>query len=110
MGVLAVAQTIGLEADAAIALAVGLVAAPLASFLTWLFTRPKQKADVHSSVVTSASTAVDAITDVLAEVRRELGEAREEIANLRSENQSLHKMVVDLRQQVAELHHLKMQG
>lgn len=110
MGVFAAAQTVGLEADAAVALAIGLIAAPLASVITWLLARPKQKADVHSSVVTSATTAVDAITDVLAEVRRELGEARDEIANLRSENQSLHKMVVDLRQQVAELHHLKMQG
>lgn len=104
---LAVVQTIGLEQDAAVALLVGMVAVPLASFVTYLLTRPKQRADVHSSMVTSASTAVDAITDVLLEVRRELEEAREEIAALREENQSLQRMVVDLRQQVQELHYLK---
>lgn len=90
------------------ALIIGLIAAPFASFITWILARPKQRADVHSSVVTSASAAVDTIADVLVEVRRELAEAREEIATLRSENQSLQRMVVDLRKQVQELHNLKV--
>jgi hypothetical protein len=51
---------------------------------------------------------METIADVLGEVRLELEEARQEIAALRSENQNLHRMVLELRQQVAELHHLKM--
>lgn len=89
------------------ALTVGLLAAPIASVVTYLLMRPKHKADVHANMVSSASTAVDTIADVLNEVRRELEEAREEIAALRSENQSLQRMVADLRQQVRELHDLK---
>lgn len=104
------ASSAALEQDALIALIVGLMAAPVTAMLTWTLTRPKQRADVHSAMVTSASAAVDTIADVLSEVRQELEEARQEIAALREENQSLHRMVVDLRSQVAELHRLKMQG
>lgn len=104
----AAAQAVGLEVDALIALTVGLLAAPLAAVITWALARPKQKADVHSSMVSSASTAVDAITGVLGEVRRELEEARQEIAALRAENADLHQMVIDLRKEVTELHNLKV--
>lgn len=103
------AQATALEQDALVTLIIGLLAAPIAAIITWLLSRPKQRADVHTSMMTSASAAVDTIADVLGEVRQELEEARQEIAALRSENQSLHQMVIDLRKQVAELHHLKMQ-
>lgn len=104
------AQATALEQDALVTLIIGLLAAPIAAIITWLLSRPKQRADVHTSMMTSASAAVDTIADVLGEVRQELEEARSEIAALRQENQSLHQMVIDLRKQVAELHHLKMQG
>lgn len=110
MQALGAAQAVGLEQDALITLIIGLLAAPLAAIITWVLARPKQRADVHTSVVTSASAAVDTIADVLNEVRQELEEAREEIAALRAENQSLHQMVVDLRQQVADLAHLKSES
>lgn len=98
----------GLEQDVLVALILGLMAAPLAAVVTWVLSRPKQRADVHTTMMTSASAAVDTISDVLGEVRQELEEARGEIAALRDENKNLHQMVIDLRQQVAELHHLKM--
>ena len=107
MSLLRAAQEATTQPDSTLAVIIGLLAAPVAAFITWLLSRPKQKADVHSSVVTSASAAVDTIADVLNEVRSELAEARQEIEALRSENQSLHQMVIDLRKQVAELHHLK---
>lgn len=107
LGVLA-ASSAALDQDALIALIVGLTAAPLAALATWLLSRPRQRADVHHAMVSSASAAVDTIADVLSEVRQELEEARQEIAALREENQSLHQMVVDLRLQVADLHNLKM--
>ena len=108
MSLLGAAEEAAVQSDSTLALIVGLLAAPFAALITWLLSRPKQRADVHTSMVTSASAAVDTIADVLGEVRQELEEARQEIAALRGENQSLHRMVVDLRQQVAELHHLKM--
>jgi cell shape-determining protein MreC len=91
-------------------LIIGLLAAPIAAIITWTLSRPKQRADVHNSMMTSASAAVDTISDVLNEVRHELEEARQEIAALRMENQSLHQMVIDLRAQVSELAHLKNQN
>lgn len=103
------ASSATMDQNAYIALVFGLLAAPVTAVVTWALAKPKQKADVHSAMVTSASAAVDTIADVLNEVRQELEEARGEIAALRHENQSLHQMVIDLRKQVAELHHLKMQ-
>lgn len=107
MSLLRAAEEAATQPDSTLALIVGILAAPFAAFITWVLSRPKQKADVHNSVVSSASAAVDTIADVLNEVRSELAEARTEIEALRSENQSLHQMVIDLRKQVAELHRLK---
>ena len=110
LSALVAASAAAIDQDAFIALIIGLLAAPVTAVVTWGLARPKQKADVHTSMMSSASAAVDTIADVLNEVRVELEEARGEIAALREENQSLHKMVIDLRKQVAELHHLKMQA
>jgi cell shape-determining protein MreC len=107
MSLLRAAEQAAAQYDSTLALVVGVLAAPFAALITWLLSRPKQRADVHTSMVSSASAAVDTIADVLNEVRSELAEARIEIEALRSENQNLHRMVVDLRQQVADLHHLK---
>lgn len=86
------------------ALIVGLLAAPIAALVTYLLARPKQRADIHNSVVTSASSAVDTIADVLNEVRVELEEARIELQALREENHMLKSLVEDLRTQVQILH------
>lgn len=89
------------------AFVVGLLAAPIAAIVTFLLTRPKQRADIHSSVVTSASNAVETIADVLNQVRQELEEAREEIQALRQENHMLKDLIEELRSQVQRLHGLK---
>lgn len=93
--------------DAFATLVVGLLAAPLlaavTAIITYLLTRPKQRSDVHATMVSSASTAVDAITDVLSEVRSELEEARIEIQALRDENHTLRQMVDELKKQISEL-------
>ena len=104
MNFLAAAPFIGLEQDAFVTLIIGLLAAPIVAVVTYLLSRPKQRSDVHASMVSSASTAVDTIADVLQEVRNELEEARGEIAALREENQTLRVMVDDLKKQISELH------
>jgi cell shape-determining protein MreC len=87
--------------------AVGLLAAPVAALTTYFTTRPKQRSDVHSNVVNSAGAAVDAIADVLVEVRKELEEARLEIEALRRENRDLHSIVKELREEIQDLRELR---
>lgn len=97
-----------LVVDTSIVIAViGFLAAPIAAITTYVTTRPKQKSDVHTNVVNSAGAAVEAIADVLGEVRQELEEARVEIEALRHENETLRSMVTDLRREIKELHDLK---
>lgn len=82
---------------------VAAVAALISSIITHLFGRPKQKADVHTSIASGASTAVDAITDVLLQVKDELEEARVEIGKLREENEQLRRSVALLNVRLTEL-------
>jgi cell shape-determining protein MreC len=95
-------ETITVDTSLLVA-AVGLLAAPIAALATYFTTRPKQKSDVHSNVVNSAGAAVDAIADVLTEVRKELEEARLEIEALRNENRDLHLIVKELRMEIQQL-------
>lgn len=82
---------------------VAAVAAMVSSILTHLFGRPKQRADAHNSIAEGASTAVDAITDVLLQVKHELEEARIEISKLRDENEQLRLSVALLNVRLTEL-------
>lgn len=84
--------------------------ATLSGILTHVFSRPKQKADVHTAIATGASTAVDAITDVLEQVRlelmetrAELHEARDALTELREENAQLRDSVALLNIRITEL-------
>lgn len=83
---------------------VATLSASLAAIITALLSKPKQKADAHMSIATGASTAVDAITDVLEQVREELEEARLEIQQLRTENAQLRESVALLNMRITDLH------
>ena len=85
---------------------VAALAAMVSSILTHLFGRPKQRADAHNSIAEGASTAVDAITDVLLQVKQELEEARIEISKLRDENEQLRLSVALLNVRLTELQKL----
>lgn len=80
------------------------LSALFATIITALVSKPKQRADAHMSIATGASTAVDAITDVLDQVREELEEARKEIQQLRTENAQLRESVALLNMRISELH------
>lgn len=82
---------------------VAAIAAVISSIITHLFSRPKQKADVHTSIAEGASTAVDAITEVLLQVKAELHEARIEIGKLRDENEQLRQSVALLNVRLSEI-------
>jgi cell shape-determining protein MreC len=89
--------------DTILAFIVGLVAAPFAAAITFATTRQKSRADVHASVVTSAHSAVDTITDVLEQVRQELSEARTSLDDAKREIEELRKDNASLRQSLALL-------
>lgn len=78
------------------------VAAVLSAVVTHTFGRPKQKADVHSAIATGASTAVEAITEVLEQVRQELEDARAELHQLREENAVLRESVALLNIRISQ--------
>ena len=84
---------------AAIAAAASLVAA----FMTHLFGRSKNRADIHATIATGAGLAVDTMSDVLEQVRQELEETRRELMAARAEIEELRKDNAQLRQSVAVL-------
>lgn len=92
-----------LTPDTMLAFIVGLVAAPIAALITFASTKPKNKADVHASMVNSAHSAVDTITDVLEQVRQELEEARIALNEARTQIEELRKDNAALRHSVALL-------
>lgn len=85
---------------------VAAIAALVSSVVTHVLGRPKQRADAHAAIAEGASTAVDAITDVLLQVKVELEEARIEIGKLRDENKALRQSVARLNIQITELQRL----
>lgn len=85
---------------AAIAATLG---AAITAFVGSVFSKNKMKADAHASIATGASTAVDAITEVLEQVRVELTLARREIQELRTENEQLRESVALLNLRISEM-------
>ena len=85
---------------AAVAATIG---AAVTAFVGSFFSKNKMKADAHASIATGASTAVDAITEVLEQVRVELSMARLEIQQLRTENEQLRESVALLNLRISEM-------
>ncbi len=59
--------------------AIGLLAAPLASILTWLLNRKKDSLLGTSALVTASGDAVDAMREALIAVRKELEHTKAEL-------------------------------
>jgi hypothetical protein len=90
--------------------ALALLAAPIASVLTYSFTRGKQKADTQLSIATGATQAVEAISSVLDSLREELDQTKRELIvvtgqlhDMRIQNERLIKENKHLMQKVEEL-------
>ena len=69
--------------------AIGLLAAPLASILTWLLNRKKDSLLGTSALVTASGDAVDAMKDALASVREELLHTKDALDKLKTQNEQL---------------------
>jgi predicted nuclease with TOPRIM domain len=90
--------------DASIIVAiVGVLAAPVAAFVTWILNRKKHIADIYNALSESSQTAVETMQMTMAELRIELVEAREKIEELISENELLREDLKALKQQNVDL-------
>lgn len=78
---------------------ISLLAAPFAAWITWILNRRKRKTDVSSSLVNASTAAVDALKDVLEELRIELADAKSEIEELKDINKRLEAAVEELTTQ-----------
>lgn len=98
-------------------LIVGLLAAPLATFVTYMVNRKKNLADSHAAIALGASNAVEAITIVLDSLREELENTKNELnlalheieklriqnEKLLSENKELYKKIQYLTHKIEEM-------
>jgi uncharacterized coiled-coil DUF342 family protein len=87
----------------------------LSSLVTQWFQKSKNSAETQSAIASGAHMAVDAITDVLDQVKEQLreahdqlAEARLEIKELRHENAELRKSVHMLNVQINELREMSI--
>ena len=86
--------------DAPIIVAViGILAAPIASFVTWFLNRKRHVADFYNAVSESSQMAVATMQMTMHELRIELVEAKEKIDNLISENELLREDLGVLKNQ-----------
>lgn len=90
--------------------AIAAVSALLSSVVTQWFQKSKNSAEAQSHIANGANMAVDAISDVLEQVKAQLREAHDqltearlEIKELRYENAELRKSVNMLNVQINEL-------
>lgn len=79
---------------------VGILAAPIASFVTWFLNRKKHVADFYNAVSESSQMAVETMQMTMSELRIELIEAKSKIEELIKENELLRN----------DLHELKIQN
>jgi len=79
-----------------VALLIGLLAAPLASFFTWSLNRKKNTSDILSSITEAGQVAVESVTSALEVVNSQLEEVRRE-------NITLHNDICELKEQNKQL-------
>jgi regulator of replication initiation timing len=78
---------------------IGLLAAPIASFITWMANRKKNTGDIYATLTDSASSAIDYMQDAMTTLHHELDKANDKIESLIQENQNVTAELSKLRQQ-----------
>ena len=78
---------------------VGILAAPIASFVTWFLNRKKHVADFYNAVSESSQMAVETMQMTMSELRIELIEAKGKIEELIEENAALRDDLRELKYQ-----------
>lgn len=78
---------------------VGVLAAPIASFVTWFLNRKKHVADFYNAVSESSQMAVETMQMTMGELRIELIQAKDKIEELILENEALRSDLRELKSQ-----------
>lgn len=76
---------------------VGILAAPIASFVTWFLNRKKHVADFYNAVSESSQMAVETMQMTMTELRTELIQAKDKIEELIRENAALRDDLRELK-------------
>lgn len=77
----------------------GILAAPVAAFLTWFINRKKSVADIYSLLSESSQTAVETMQMTMVTLHDELLDAKVKIETLIAENQLLRQDLHELKNQ-----------
>lgn len=78
---------------------IGILAAPLAAFVTWFVNRKKHVAEIYGVLAESSQTAVETMQSTMATLHEELIAAHKKIDDLILENKQMQKEIVELRHQ-----------
>lgn len=82
---------------------IGVLAAPIAAFVTWLLNRRKSFADLYNVLSESSQNAVETMQLTMQELRIELVDAKEKIEELIQENELLREDLRELKLQNEQL-------
>lgn len=85
--------------EALIIAIIGLLAAPIASFITWMANRKKNVGDIYATLTDSAQAAIEYMNTTMDTLHDELIVAQEKIEELILENQKMQAEISKLRQQ-----------
>ena len=77
----------------------GLLAAPIAAFITWISNRKKNIGDIYATLTDSAQSAVETMQSAMETLHDELQVAQLKIDELIAENQKMQGEISKLRQQ-----------
>lgn len=96
-----------------LAAVIGVLAAPIAAFLTWFLNRKKHIADIYDVITGAAGGAVETMQITMTELRKELSEARVKIEELILENEALRNDLTVLKNQnellIRQIHDMRVQ-
>lgn len=78
---------------------VALLTAPIATLVTWMLNKRKNKADFVNTLSNAGLTAVETMQKTMSELRNELQEARIQIDALMMDNDQLRASLLELTEQ-----------
>jgi chromosome segregation ATPase len=78
---------------------IGIMAAPVAAFITWFVNRKKHIADIYASLSESSQTAVETMQMTMMTLHDELLDAKVKIETLITENELLRSDLRELKNQ-----------
>ena len=82
---------------------VALLAAPLASFFTWMLNKRQGLANIYNSLSETQQNAVETMSMTMQSVRIDLDNAHQKIDQLINENQLLRESIEELKTQNRQL-------